>query len=1442
MKAILKETVLSKDGKTRITRFEVKWRDTDELTVEDSLKRDSRERSHAWGDKYKNWTISPDNYINYQNIGINFLHKPKNIKLDWSISGERTYKPGQIRVNLPYVASLENKQDLNDFIIGYEIDTDKTPVPKLIRNDDGSIDASADYGKSDYAWEKIDNTFSLVNIKELLPGTTGTATVSYKTSPQGNLRLVENSAIANIEPNITIDISKDETLKKEDKTLSIKLNKDVNVCTFKNANYYSSWNEDWGDNIKPNNADNYEYVIYNVRTTLYTQYATGKLKLEDTIGENQEILGFRNSKKKLHRSSSSDPSYLKDDTVYGGFEKYDNSINGIFEMDYPIEGNKTNDKSQGFQEHYLYLLVKVPYKDKGYDKPERDFNVKYRNDVKATLIPHETSIAPATATHGITITRYFKAPIPDAKFTAPPGDTFGIQKYTSNKYNSYYKKSGKTIKMREDAFKNYEPDVTWLLESTSNLYNLTRDENFGDENNPESYGKRKYKYVVSDDYLYLNGDYKNELSGEDYEVTSVGINVRVYYYGLYNNNKSIGYYDVKNDEKSNKTMPTAIYGRKSSTGEWVKLATFDYAKKSASRQSNDGSLKCIQNFKPLVDGVSYNGGSSLTRDMLVEQVWGFSFSIPGGYSSTKIEVETNNAKINVTMKINAKIKRSERVNEVIKNSKTDKYPMDLTLRNDSTLSVYDEDNNLIAIKGTSEKDEDNSRTLDLDKENYGAEMYHDSAYYNIKVDEVLKPKIVSSLSKLMNSGFNDVNKQEFRIPVTIKQEYYSENANENYLYENYKVEKQGGFYDLLPLGVNFISDLELSSGGYNYYNKLNYKNLINKDDPYGPLEFNYELLPNWRNSGRTMLIVKPKNLSLKHGGSYNKSGDSRILLKLTYTMHYSWESYEDYGGNIDRNLVGYELKSVDSNILTNGYNNPKDWTDFKDYEVQYYESIGDKGSKFVYGQGSTKVNGNTIAVTGLHKHVKAEGDSKYVVETKVKEGGSYSYRMRFVSESGTTTRDLILYDSLENYDPLKSNKYYGKKQWKGTLESIDTSQAKLKGADPKVYVSTIENLNIKKNRDLTDTSVWKPYNEGDDLSKVKAVAVDLTKRPNGSKFELPELQSINTILHMRAPDTNKDSLDAMSLNQVFANNTPIRKEAIVENDLIDQANTAVHLETIETEATIKAKKSYLDKKDKAVDLKGNDFTFKLKDDKGNTLQTKTNDNKGNITFDPIKYNSWDVGEHTYTIEEIKGNDNKIDYDNHVEAVKVNVERIGDSELKATVVYDADNSIFTNREKATASLQVVKLIDGTNKVELDPIKDNDGNILSYKVSEKDKDKALDGAEYELYKTSDSNRKNVIATIKTVNGVSNVVSDLEAGKYILKETRAPGGYEINPNKIEINIEEKDLGTIKIAFVNDKAKANMPSTGMLPAKFLISGLNVVLLFMGLHLIRKKKTDLHR
>lgn len=94
-------------------------------------------------------------------------------------------------------------------------------------------------------------------------------------------------------------------------------------------------------------------------------------------------------------------------------------------------------------------------------------------------------------------------------------------------------------------------------------------------------------------------------------------------------------------------------------------------------------------------------------------------------------------------------------------------------------------------------------------------------------------------------------------------------------------------------------------------------------------------------------------------------------------------------------------------------------------------------------------------------------------------------------------------------------------------------------------------------------------------------------------------------------------------------------------------------------------------------LKDGEFSFVLKDDKGNVIQTVTNNAQGNISFDNIVYDK--PGVYYYTVEEVKGNEADVVYDNMVAKLQVTVTKtVGEKEnlLVAAVLLPLDTE-FNN---------------------------------------------------------------------------------------------------------------------------------------------------------------------
>ena len=92
-------------------------------------------------------------------------------------------------------------------------------------------------------------------------------------------------------------------------------------------------------------------------------------------------------------------------------------------------------------------------------------------------------------------------------------------------------------------------------------------------------------------------------------------------------------------------------------------------------------------------------------------------------------------------------------------------------------------------------------------------------------------------------------------------------------------------------------------------------------------------------------------------------------------------------------------------------------------------------------------------------------------------------------------------------------------------------------------------------------------------------------------------------------------------------------------------------------------------------LKDGEFSFVLKDDKGNVIQTVTNNAQGNISFENIVYDK--PGVYYYTVEEVKGNEADVVYDNMVAKFQVTVTKtVGEKEnlLVAAVLLPLDTEV------------------------------------------------------------------------------------------------------------------------------------------------------------------------
>src|SRR5699024_9650589 len=93
------------------------------------------------------------------------------------------------------------------------------------------------------------------------------------------------------------------------------------------------------------------------------------------------------------------------------------------------------------------------------------------------------------------------------------------------------------------------------------------------------------------------------------------------------------------------------------------------------------------------------------------------------------------------------------------------------------------------------------------------------------------------------------------------------------------------------------------------------------------------------------------------------------------------------------------------------------------------------------------------------------------------------------------------------------------------------------------------------------------------------------------------------------------------------------------------------------------------------DLRADQFKFELVDSNDKVLETVTNNAEGQIIFGELTYD--EVGKHSYTIREVKGEQGGMTYDESQYSVEVNVTDNGKGNLVATADYVDGPVSFTN---------------------------------------------------------------------------------------------------------------------------------------------------------------------
>ncbi|MCR5300564.1 MAG: BspA family leucine-rich repeat surface protein, partial [Erysipelotrichaceae bacterium] len=376
-------------------------------------------------------------------------------------------------------------------------------------------------------------------------------------------------------------------------------------------------------------------------------------------------------------------------------------------------------------------------------------------------------------------------------------------------------------------------------------------------------------------------------------------------------------------------------------------------------------------------------------------------------------------------------------------------------------------------------------------------------------------------------------------------------------------ETSGIWYDLLPVGVTpVISTIKLRS-----------------NDSRGHVY----TVENYKGSGRTLLVVEA---DLTVAPTTYRDGDNiyfEDIPSIEFDAVYSFESITDYG-DLVHNVIAFESGNDSLGSIKNYTGEPDDPnSNNNSYTSRAFDNDDEKGwmkdldkesddPNFVYAGAYVKIDILSSARTSLSKDVDVNNEGIYTSgvywgeedENKrdVYEGGQYNYRLRMMSDTHTVSKDLILYDFLEEFY-AKSDEHdeidIDAPRWQGYLRGVDVSQLIEMGCAPVVYYSTVADMHITTSdtssvvvtevADLSNTEVWtKASDYSGSLDDVRAIAIDARKKADGSDFELEAEQSISVIVRMQAP-SGEAARQAIDANAHAYNNAYLLSTSIDDTSL-----------------------------------------------------------------------------------------------------------------------------------------------------------------------------------------------------------------------------------------------------------------------------------------------------
>ena len=404
---------------------------------------------------------------------------------------------------------------------------------------------------------------------------------------------------------------------------------------------------------------------------------------------------------------------------------------------------------------------------------------------------------------------------------------------------------------------------------------------------------------------------------------------------------------------------------------------------------------------------------------------------------------------------------------------------------------------------------------------------------------------------------DDAKKDERTIPVSV--DYWTQTnvyvdselrqfANPEYM-KPYMI-TSGVFYDLLPAGTYVKRDEigigvrtgPISQGGVN-----------SGIEPLSDKEV--ELIPNWYESGRTMLKVV---FHVPDGkGEYNNYWSG---LRLNYTLHDTYTNIVDRGGLVMNGAMLVNTSGDDVVFNSNARDKSYTGSGFDDWD--YYKGIAndawEKGQEAATTQTRMDFGNVTALQAGFNDLVSSDENASYQSSASAYLGDEYTDRIQYTADSTTRTDSVVLYDTFSNNDSSRIGAFEGVDV--SSIESKPTYDANNpKTSDtckPVVYYAT--EIPTERTRSL-DSGIWRTT-PPKDISTVRAVAIDCRKTDSGKNFVLDKKGTLVAYVHLKATTEKKyagriEKNEAAISKRMFVGTEP----ASSDSTTVQTANRTVKL-------------------------------------------------------------------------------------------------------------------------------------------------------------------------------------------------------------------------------------------------------------------------------------------